>query len=298
MGGYLDYLSGLSRKGAIPIFCAGDIFDRWNSPPELINFAIKHLPTMYAVPGQHDLPLHNYQDIKKSAYWTLVEAGKVIDLKPYKPISVWPTGAKQPISVVGFPWGAQLKPFVSVERNGQPLTKAAKKLAVVHSYCWIDGNSYPGAPENKTAKEQMRQLAGFDVAVFGDNHKGFLVGTGDATAFNCGGFMRRKFDELDYKPQVGFMLETGQVVPHYLDTSKDEFHDSDKLDLPEGTDPNFAQALVKVVNSWKSYYLDFGEAIRAAMDRYQTEVEEDAGLKKAVQMVLDHVNTDKQGTGK
>ena len=55
-----------------PIVYAGDIFDKWNSPPELINFAIEHLPKGHAIPGQHDLPLHNYEDIRKSAYWTLV----------------------------------------------------------------------------------------------------------------------------------------------------------------------------------------------------------------------------------
>jgi hypothetical protein len=62
----------------IPILCAGDIFDKWNSPPELIRFALEHLPDgMICVPGQHDLPNHSFEEIHRSAYGVLREAGKI-----------------------------------------------------------------------------------------------------------------------------------------------------------------------------------------------------------------------------
>ena len=55
-----------------PLIVAGDVFDEgWRAhkcPPELVNFAIRHLPVCYAVPGQHDLPHHRYADVDKSAY--------------------------------------------------------------------------------------------------------------------------------------------------------------------------------------------------------------------------------------
>ena len=34
--------------------------------------------------------------------------------------------------------------------------------------------------------------------------------------------MRRKSDEIDYKPQVGLLYSDGTVEPHYLDISKDK----------------------------------------------------------------------------
>ncbi len=43
---------------------------------------------------------------------------------------------------------------------------------------------------------------------------------------NCGTLMRRKSDEIDYKPQVGLLSPSGKVVPHYLDISKDKYLDT------------------------------------------------------------------------
>ena len=73
---------GKESDGIPPILCAGDVFDRWNSPPELINFALEYLPPqMYSIPGQHDLPNHNYNEIDRSAYWTLVAANKITNVE-------------------------------------------------------------------------------------------------------------------------------------------------------------------------------------------------------------------------
>ena len=69
---YHQQVEGIPYGNVVPIICAGDVFDRPNPPIELVNWAIRTLPTMYSVPGQHDLVHHNLSDIKKSAYWTLV----------------------------------------------------------------------------------------------------------------------------------------------------------------------------------------------------------------------------------
>jgi len=67
------------------------------------------------------------------------------------------------------------------------------------------------------------RLRSYDVAVYGDNHRGFLAEDASVRVFNCGTLMRRKADEIDYKPQVGLLLDDGSVVPHYLDTSEDRY---------------------------------------------------------------------------
>ncbi|GAG04154.1 unnamed protein product, partial [marine sediment metagenome] len=99
----------------VKILCAGDVFDssgadrrRWNSPPELINFAIDALPEgMYCIPGQHDLPNHNYGEIKRSAYWTLAKAGKLHNLPPGKSMLLRLDGSA---TVTAFPWGYEIEP--------------------------------------------------------------------------------------------------------------------------------------------------------------------------------------------
>lgn len=213
----LGEVKELQRKYKCPVICAGDIFDRnkkisdgWNAPPELINYAIQYLPDdMYAIPGQHDLPNHQYSDIGRSAYWTLVEAGKITNIPPNVLFNI---GNR--FLVRGFPPGYEIEPC---KENNWDFT-----IAVVHDYIWTKESCYPDAPKGKNLRVVFKKLEGFDIAVYGDNHKGFVNDVIEPKIFNCGTLMRRKSDEVDYKPQVGLLLESGKVVPYRLDISEDK----------------------------------------------------------------------------
>lgn len=203
----LKELRDLQKEYNCPVLCAGDVFDKWNSPPELINFALKFLPNnMHCIPGQHDLPDHNYREIERSAYWTLVHAGKICTFT--EEWRFWDDFIYR-----GFPFGSKLKPCTKKDDR--------MKVAVIHEYKWMRGHSYPDAPEENKISGKLSKL-GYDVIVYGDNHKGFLFANMEGTTvFNCGTLMRRHSDEIDYKPQVGLLLESGKVVAHFLDISDD-----------------------------------------------------------------------------
>lgn len=208
----LDEIVDLQTDYDCPILCAGDIFDKWNSSAELINFALGYLPDrMYCIPGQHDLPDHNYSEIHRSAYETLVRAGKIRNILINNPRGL------DDIWIWGFPFGNKLSPHLNKDSRC--------KIALVHEYKWIPGYSYPNPPkENKLSTALAAN--GYDVIVYGDNHNGFLYANMAGTAiFNCGTLMRRKSDEIDYKPQVGLLLESGRVEPHFLDISQDKYID-------------------------------------------------------------------------
>lgn len=241
--GYLKQLGDLANKHEVPIVCAGDIFHKWNSCPELINFAMVKLPKMYAVPGQHDLPFHNYDDIKKSAYWSMVQSGRVIDIKANEPLKI-----SDNLTLHPFPYG-----FVPI----QPNNKKGKgvQLAVIHRYIWMEGKGYPGAPEETRLSNTLPQLKGYDVAVFGDNHSGFFKGK----VLNCGGFMRQKSDEKDYKPMVGLLMNDGSINVHYLDVKKDKWEDKvvDALTKDPNTLQHFEE-LVELLQESGEVVLDFG----------------------------------------
>lgn len=199
------------RCNGASIVYAGDIFDKWNASAEVINFALTHLPQGYAVPGQHDLPNHSYEEIERSAYGTLAEVEHIINLRPGEPTYV---GGE--VVAHGFPWGHPPKPVSGV--GGQI------DLAVVHAFIYTTkANAYSGAPAGARASVARSSLAGFDVAAYGDNHKGFIDTKGKLTICNCGGFMRRKSDERDYRPGVGLLHGDGTVTRHYLDTSAEVF---------------------------------------------------------------------------
>jgi predicted phosphodiesterase len=218
----LEQLVVLARDNKVPIYVAGDIFDRWNPPVELVNFLIEFIKereaVIHAIPGQHDLPYHDKNQVFKSAYRTLVLSGVVSTLTP----GVFSDRA----NVMGAHYDEIPK-----------LSKKVKKglnVAVCHKYVWMNSdNSYPGAPVEGSVKTLAKKLKGFDVAIFGDNHIGFDCKVGDITIYNCGCLIPRKMDERRTKPSVGFLYENGTVTREYLDTSKDLWIDVEDAINPE-----------------------------------------------------------------
>lgn len=244
---------------AIPILCAGDIFDRWNAPPELIRFALEHLPDgMICVPGQHDLPNHSFQEIHRSAYGVLLEAGKIQCAATHRRTEV-PSRSHLSIgnwNIYGFAWGEEIAPHAS--GGWRP------SLALCHQYVWTVEASYPGAPEAAHLAQFAEPLKPYKVAVFGDNHKGFLkkLKTG-TTVLNCGGFIRRKSDEIDYQPHVGILRVDGMVELHKLDTSKDQFRTPEEMASAVEVD---MIGFVEELSRLGEHGLDFRESVRRAAD--------------------------------
>lgn len=246
----LDQLRDLvSKHNNPPLVCAGDIFDHWRLPPELINFALINLPKMYAIPGQHDLPYHRYDEVKKSCYWTLVETGLIIDVKPGIPLPV------AAVVLHAFPWGFGVEPLTTKEKHDLAL-----HIAVLHKYIWIKDYSYPDAPPESRVKNLRESFEGYDVVLVGDNHKGFQTGN----VYNSGGFMVRKSDEREYKPSVGLLYSDGTLDRVFLDKSEDKYLTD--IQLVEELESGISLSkFIKQLNSLGDSALDFKEAIISAM---------------------------------
>ena len=133
----LDELDDLTGDN-LPVICGGDVFDKWNSPPELINFALAELPgTMESVAGQHDLPHHSWPERRKSAYWTLVESGKIKTLD-----GRWEGEGK--FVRRGFYWGEELsgregsdlnEKIEEIRREGKTILIVSHALGTVQELC-------------------------------------------------------------------------------------------------------------------------------------------------------------------
>jgi hypothetical protein len=207
----IEQIKALQRKyHGVPIVFGGDLFDRWKPSPELLNFALKHLPVMYGIAGNHDLPNHRLADIERSGYWTMVEAGRIVDLR-------W--GAPHPLNNVvlhGFQFGTEVKPATSHPIDGF-------NVAVIHAYIWKKNHGYTGAPEDKRVGEWERRLGGYSHAFFGDNHNGFDFQGRDTWVVNTGCIMRRRRDESTYSPSVWLLWSDGEVSRKKLDTSEDVY---------------------------------------------------------------------------
>lgn len=253
MGRQLAELKQLQEKHNVPIGCAGDILDKYHQPPELVNWAIKHLPEMFAVPGQHDLKYHSLKDLRKSNFWTLVEAGVVHYVRPRKPVSIGE------VRFHGFPWGVPLSPL----KNPHDL---ALDIALVHKYVWKVGCGYEGAPEENRAGKLAYELQGFPLAITGDNHipfeKSNKVGP---LIYNCGGFFRRKMDEKQHKPSVGLVYADGTAERYYLDVSQDKFLDDGEF--TKTLDGIGVNSFIEALSQLGDAALDFAEAVKQIMER-------------------------------
>jgi len=82
--------------------------------------------------------------------------------------------------------------------------------------------------------------------------------------------MRRKSDEVDYKPQVGLLLNTGKIIPYYLDISKDKYLET----ITEETEKNLnISEIIEQLEKLGKTALDFSEAVEQFF-RVHSEVSE------------------------
>jgi hypothetical protein len=268
----VDQIKELQAKyHGVPILCGGDIFDRWKASPELINWCLKHLPTIYAVPGNHDLPNHRYDDIRKSAYWTLVEANRVIDLKPGVPHPL------KGLTVHGFPYGSPVKSIASNMIDGF-------NVALIHAYVWRRGHGYTGAPEDRRVGEWERKLTNFDFALFSDNHNAFDYKGRDTWVVNMGCIMRRRRDEEKYKPRVWLIWSDGEVSEKFLDTSEDVYaarrDEGEGKDVPQVDTAGLVESLKGLQQKTR---IDFQETCKEIMRSVGVTAEVEEKVMEALQ---------------
>lgn len=268
--------------GDLPLFVTGDVFNSWNVPPELINFLIAEFPNAYAIPGNHDLPYHDYAQLNRSAFWTLVQAGVLKGLKPGQTLDLGGDGEVN-FNVTGFPWGIPVS-------KPTHLSKTGVNLAVIHDYCWIADRCYKDPPNSKHVDNWGRKLRdlGYNCAVFGDNHKGFLHRgrKGLPQILNGGTFMRRHADEKDYEPMVGVIYSDGSLGIRALDVSKDRFVKNVEELFGRSTTSPGAEEFVESVQNLEQACIDFEEAVRRELLRGEKI---DRGVRKAVNDILEHV---------
>lgn len=197
----LRWLKQLQEQNNCPVLIAGDLFHKWKPSPWLLGFALRELPDKcVCIPGQHDLPAHNLEQIEKSGIEVLASAGKITLLEPARSLQV----RGEDFSIIGFPWGIELE---NCKRNGR------FKIALIHKLIYkAKEPPFPGAEEvGSTAKALAKKLSGFDVIVTGDNHQTIFETYGETTVVNCGSFMRSTAAQVDHEPSV-FVLYDDFVV--------------------------------------------------------------------------------------
>lgn len=246
--GYLKQVKDIAKKhGNVPVLCSGDLFDKWNPSPELINFALEHLPDgMICVPGQHDLPNHNIDDMHRSGYGVLVNAGKIEDVSEMRNPKLF--GG---FTVYGYGWGQEI---ITLKGKGM-----FQRIALVHKYMWVDGKQFQDAPGESHVSAFKKEFSTYDFVISGDNHSSFIANIGDCILLNQGTFIRRKSDEINCKPCVAVLYDDGSYQRIFLDTSADKFHH----DVKEQKEiPVDMKAFIDGLEKLGEQGLDFRQAVK------------------------------------
>lgn len=247
---YLEQLRAEANEKDIPVIFAGDLFDKWNAPAELINFAIQNLPYMYGIPGQHDIPHHNFELLNKSA-WSILELAECIEFVNRERM------LSSNLMIHPVQWGESID-SVRLEKN------RCCQLLLTHKYIWTDyKNSYPNAPKENMIGAYKKALSSYDAALFGDNHKGFLAKAGKCHVLNNGAMMRRKSDEINYQPCYGLLYKDGSIERVPFDTSRDVF-DSSVLDVEINQDIDLS--FISKLRDLKDRKLDFESEVKHIVD--------------------------------
>lgn len=272
MAFYLGQLDKAAKSYSVPIVCAGDVFDKWSSVPELINFACNYLPQMHAIPGQHDLPNHNIGELGRSAYMTMCLTENIFPLQEgWEGHGFFDTHA--------YPWGAEFKPYWDI-KEGSVKEEERPQLVVAHKYIWTSlSTSYPGAPLTHKLGGFTGFLKHFDAALFGDNHKGFLANAAGCNVLNNGAMMRRKSDELNYIPHYGVLFKNGTIARIPFDTSQDRF-DPDVMDAIKNDKTDFS--FIEELRNLGEGGINFEQRLRDIMNELGT-------TKKVRQIILKHL---------
>ena len=244
-----------------PIFLAGDIFHKPNASVQLVNWFIGlRLPNVYAIPGQHDLPYHSLEDIRKSAYWTLVEAGAITHIT--EPMFI---EGNKPVDgrywvVHPFPWGI---PVEFPEGYGED--PDVKHLALVHHYLHMGGGTqHPAALPEDHVDAWHDKLDGFAVAVFGDNHCPFTTQAGSCTVVNNGGMMLVNSNDRNGSPGYSLLYSDGTVERRTFDTSQDKWvEDSISEAVEDGSE--LGHQLIESLTALSTATIDYREGIRTAL---------------------------------
>jgi len=248
----LKEVEELRRAVGGPLLIAGDLFDRWNNPPWLVNFAIRKLPKdVIAIPGQHDIPFHNLDEMGRSSFWTLVLSGRIL----------YPGCKRHKLTenlVVDFvPYGATAE--FPVARKG------ITKVACVHRFIHRRKIApFPGVGPECYAGNVIKDLHHSDI-ISGDNHIPFQFENNFGRVYNCGALFRRKSDERENQPSVGILFESGRVDRQPLRCAAQDKFEFEEEEAKPG-DANL-QPFLQELKGLQDVALDFRAMLEKAMKR-------------------------------
>jgi DNA repair exonuclease SbcCD nuclease subunit len=197
----LEWLITLCKKEKIDeINQAGDFFDYWKQPHELLTYLIhklRELPPIVCCCGQHDLPRHSIELYEKSAI-SILQASGLVSHEPYC-----------------FHWDDKIKDIDS-------------DIAIIHIPIYHNDNPYKS--ENITPAIQLLKSTKYKLIITGDNHQQFMLKDGDRYLVNPGSVHRTTASQLSHTPAVyiydGDTVERVEIPQNGVELTREHIEDA------------------------------------------------------------------------
>lgn len=234
----VDFIAGLQREHRCPVLHSGDLFHYWKASPYLLSKTMEVLPEeFYTVIGNHDMPQHNLELIKKSGINVLAKANFLIILED--------THFNQPL-----------------ERDS--LNIENRSVAVWHTLTYKTQEPYPGCTIPKAAK-LLRKYPMYDLILTGDNHQPFVEEYDGRILVNPGCITRQTAAFIDFRPRVYlYYAKNNNVTPVYLPISKGVIS-REHLDKIENRNERIDAFISQLSGDWEAG-LSFDENLKRFME--------------------------------
>ena len=245
------------------VLCAGDLTHHWKSSPELISKAIQELPPMLVVPGQHDLPEHSLQNLRRSTLLAICCGRPDIQLL-HSGHTVALFDDNNDVLVHGYGYHQSW--------DGEETHKNQFNILLWHKMVWHRKEPFPGAGIGNEDKRIIQSLKGqFNLVITGDNHQPFVYEKDKTTLINAGSVMRTEVGQMDHKPRAYLIeihnLKTVEVEPKYIPIEKDVVS---AAHLEDAVDEDILEEFLMDAASTSASPLDFVKRLRENMVKHKS----------------------------
>jgi len=194
---YIDeYMQSID---ALMLLHAGDVCDKGRpvNSQMVESLILGYAPTkIYGVPGNHDLPYHKLNNLKKSSLNVLIKAKQFIYLSSETPT---PIIQESNCILYGFPYGTEMVHLTEDELKRY--TDACTCIAITHQLVFEKSIPY-GVKKGVLAIDLLKQFSEYKIILTGDNHQSFVVEHEGRYLVNPGSLLRMDADQVDHKPSL------------------------------------------------------------------------------------------------
>jgi DNA repair exonuclease SbcCD nuclease subunit len=225
----IQFIKDLQEEHGCKIYHSGDLFNHWKSSPHLLSLAIKFLPDLQIIYGNHDLPQHNLGLAHKSGLYTLKTAGK---------ITLYPCGD----------WGTEPNAYASPEKMVNEIH--GRKVYLWHTMTYQHRKPWPGMTD-PSAIRLLKKYPQFDLIVTGHNHKPFVEEYEGRLLVNPGCITRQATDE-SHKPRVYLWYASeNRVEAVYLPIQEDVIT-REHIEIREKRDARIDAFVSRLDGDWEA----------------------------------------------